>query len=315
MKLQTQVPLTTANNQIDYTSKVLLMGSCFVENIGEKLNFYKLQTLVNPFGILFHPKALENNIERIVTQKEFTENDIFFLNERWHSFEVHSALSNPNKEAFLNNLNSALEATLKSIQSATHIVFTLGTAWGYKHLETQKLVANCHKVPQTKFSKQLLSVSETETSLANITALIEQLNPKAEIIFTVSPVRHLKDGFTENQHSKAHLISAVQSTITKSSKFNYFPAYEIMMDELRDYRFYAEDMIHPNKTAISYIWEKFQQIWISSKAETTMKDVEKIQNGLQHRPFNTESDEFKKFQEKLQQKIMYLSEKHPHITF
>lgn len=315
MKLQTQIPLKPLENSIDYNAKVFLMGSCFVENIGEKFSYYKFQSLINPFGIIFHPKAIENLISRIIQQKKFTKEDIFFLNERWHCFEVHSVLSNPSEEIFLNKLNENLEESFSFLKTASHIVFTLGTAWGYRYEKSQNLVANCHKVPQQNFNKVLFNAIEIEASLKVITRLIKEINPKAAILFTVSPVRHLKDGFIENQRSKAHLITAIHQIIEKDTSISYFPSYEIMMDELRDYRFYAEDMIHPNKTAINYIWEKFKDSAIASTCINTMKEVEKIQSGLLHRPFNIESDEFKKFQEKLQQKIMYLSEKHPHITF
>ncbi|WP_456867770.1 GSCFA domain-containing protein [Galbibacter sp. BG1] len=315
MKLQTQIPLKPLENSIDYNAKVFLMGSCFVENIGKKFSYYKFQSLVNSFGIIFHPKAIENLISRIIQQKKFTKEDVFFLNERWHCFEVHSVLSNPSEEIFLNKLNEILEESFSFLKTASHIVFTLGTAWGYENKESANLVANCHKVPQKNFNKVLFNAIEIEASLKVITRLIKEINPKAAILFTVSPVRHLKDGFIENQRSKAHLITAVHQIIEKDTSISYFPSYEIMMDELRDYRFYAEDMIHPNKTAINYIWEKFKETAVASSCTNTMKEVEKIQSGLSHRPFNTESDEFKKFQEKLQQKIVYLSEKHPHITF
>ena len=315
MKLQTQIPLKSLENSIDYNAKVFLMGSCFVENIGEKFSYYKFQSLVNSFGIIFHPKAIENLISRIIQQKKFTKEDVFFLNERWHCFEVHSVLSNPSEEIFLNKLNEILEESFSFLKTASHIVFTLGTAWGYENKESANLVANCHKVPQKNFNKVLFNAIEIEASLKIITRLIKEINPKAAILFTVSPVRHLKDGFIENQRSKAHLITAIHQIIEKDTSISYFPSYEIMMDELRDYRFYAEDMIHPNKTAINYIWEKFKETAVASSCTNTMKEVEKIQSGLSHRPFNTESDEFIKFQEKLQQKIVYLSEKHPHITF
>ncbi|MEH6705068.1 MAG: GSCFA domain-containing protein [Galbibacter orientalis] len=315
MKLQTQIPLKPLENSIDYNAKVFLMGSCFVENIGEKFSYYKFQSLVNSFGIIFHPKAIENLISRIIQQKKFTKEDVFFLNERWHCFEVHSVLSNPSEEIFLNKLNEILEESFSFLKTASHIVFTLGTAWGYENKESANLVANCHKVPQKNFNKVLFNAIEIEASLKIITRLIKEINPEAAIQFTVSPVRHLKDGFIENQRSKAHLITAIHQIIEKDTSISYFPSYEIMMDELRDYRFYAEDMIHPNKTAINYIWEKFKETAVASSCTNTMKEVEKIQSGLSHRPFNTESDEFKKFQEKLQQKIVYLSEKHPHITF
>ncbi|MDG3584138.1 GSCFA domain-containing protein [Galbibacter pacificus] len=315
MKLQTQIPLKVAENTIDYNSKVFLMGSCFVENIGEKLQYFKFQNLVNPFGIIFHPVAMEHLLDRVVKERFFTVDDIFYLNERWQCFEVHSEMGNSSKEAFLDHLNTSLEALKAFLQEASHVVITLGTAWGYRHMEQGKIVANCHKVPQKCFQKELMEVNALSLSLKRTTSLLLSLNPEIEIIFTVSPVRHIKDGFVENQLSKAHLIAAVHQIITGEKRLHCFPSYEIMMDELRDYRFYAEDMLHPNETAVKYIWKKFQDVWIDHESLPIMKEVEKVQNGLQHRPFNRESEEYKKFQLKLQQKIVYLSSTYPHIQF
>lgn len=315
MKLQTQIPLKSQPNSIKYESDVFLMGSCFVENIGEKLHFYKFKAEVNPFGIIFHPQAIETLLQRVVSEKAYTEKDIFFWNERWHCFEVHSNLSNVSKEEILKNLNETLENTKRCVINSSHLIFTLGTAWGYELKETGHWVANCHKVPQKAFQKKIASVPSIEKSINQVLELTKKLNPDATVIFTVSPVRHIKDGFVENQRSKAHLITAVQNVLEKEQNAHYFPSYELMMDELRDYRFYAEDMIHPNKTAVTYIWEKFEEVWISSTTEETMKTVEQVQQGMAHRPFNAESNDYKKFQEKLQQKITYLSEKHPHIKF
>ncbi|MCM5664225.1 GSCFA domain-containing protein [Galbibacter mesophilus] len=315
MKLQTEIQLKPQQNRIDYHSKVFLMGSCFVENMGEKLDYYKFQAEVNPFGIIFHPKAIEALLKRVVHQNEFTEEDIFLLNERWHCFEVHSCLSNPSKEDLLKTLNTILAETYTFLQQASHVAFTLGTAWGYQLKETQQWVANCHKVPQKNFDKSILEVAELEETLTQIVSLVKQLNPTAGLIFTVSPVRHIKDGMVENQRSKAHLLTSVHQIIDEKQNTFYFPSYELMMDELRDYRFYAEDMLHPNATAINYIWEKFSSVWFAPSTENIMKEIEKIQSGLAHRPFNPSSAEYKKFQENLQQKITYLSEKHPHINF
>jgi lysophospholipase L1-like esterase len=315
MKLQTQIPLQKQSiNQIDYTSNIILLGSCFSENIGDKFAFYKFQSVQNPFGILFHPKAIENLISNAINLKEYTEDDIFFLNERWHCFEAHSSVSTENKEELLNNLNSSISRTLKQLKQSSHIVITLGTAWTYRHITSDTTVANCHKVPQKKFLKELLPVDEITENLDAIVSLIKSVNPNASTLFTVSPVRHLKDGFIQNQQSKSHLISAVHQVIN-SRNVSYFPSYEIMMDELRDYRFYAEDMIHPNQTAINYIWERFSEVWVSDKAKKTMQEVANIQNGLLHRPFNPNSTQHQQFLENLSLKIEKLQKEYPFIHF
>jgi len=284
--------------------------------MAEKLDYFKFQNTCNPFGILFHPLAIEKLIDFAVSKKGFTEKDLFFHEERWHSFDAHSDLSNSNKTELVKNLNAIVKSTLQQITESTHIIITFGTAWVYRNVENNKVVANCHKVPQKRFKKELLSVEEITQSLEKTIHLIRTINPEANIIFTVSPVRHIKDGFIENQLSKSHLITAIHNIINcQLSIVNYFPSYEIMMDELRDYRFYAEDMLHPSQVAINYIWERFSETWISESAYKTMEDVETIQKGLAHRPFNPDSESHLKFESKLREKITKLEFQYSFIKF
>jgi len=319
LNLQTKIQLERkSENLVDYQSNTLLVGSCFVENIGAKFSYYKFQNLKNPFGILFNPVAIERLVSLAAEKKIYSENDIFFHNERWHCYDAHSDLSSVSKERLLQNLNNLVKQTHQQLCDATHIIITLGTAWTYKHLETNKIVANCHKIPQKHFLKDLLSVQDIKTSIDTIISNIRTLNSKASIIFTVSPVRHLKDGFVENQQSKAHLVTAIHERLKSSElkdSLHYFPAYEIMMDELRDYRFYKDDMIHPNKTAITYIWEIFKQIWITKEAYVIMNEVEAIQKGLLHKPFNKKSKEYQTFLKKLNEKQSALQLQFPSIKF
>ena len=316
MKLQTILPLQKeSKNLIDYQSNIFLLGSCFSENIGDKLHHFKFQTLQNPFGILFHPKAIENLILNAINKKEYTEKDLVYQNERWHSFEAHSNLSSSDKSTISNNLNSAIISTEVKLKEATHIIITLGTSWVYRHIESDKIVANCHKIPQKKFLKELLPIHEISESLEAIVALIKSINKKASILFTVSPVRHLKDGFIENTRSKSHLIAAIHNIIDIKKNTHYFPSYEIIMDVLRDYRFYAEDMIHPNKTAINYIWEKFVDTWFREESKATMKEVDTIQKGIMHKPFNEKSEKHQKFLKNLEQKKQNLMNQFPFMSF
>ncbi|WP_297802184.1 GSCFA domain-containing protein [uncultured Polaribacter sp.] len=302
MNLQTIVPLKKeVKNSIDYNSKILLLGSCFSENIGDKLNYFKFQTNQNPFGILFHPKAIENLVTNAINKKKYLPEDLIFQNERWHCFDAHSSLSSADKNELLANLNSAITATNKKLKEATHVIITLGTSWVYRFIETDAIVANCHKIPQKKFLKKLLSVDEITKSLKTTIALLKSVNKNIHILFTISPVRHLKDGFTENMQSKSHLITAIHSVINANNS-SYFPSYEIMMDELRDYRFYAQDMMHPNKTAINYIWERFMETQISDSSKLTMQEIETIQKGISHRPFNKNSEQHQRFLKNLEVK-------------
>jgi lysophospholipase L1-like esterase len=316
MNLQTQIPLEKeAHQQIDYTSKLFLLGSCFSENIGNKLSYYKFQSTQNPLGILFHPKAIESLILNAINSKEYTEENLFELNERWHCFDAHSQLSTDSKEELIQNLNTSVKIAKEQLTNSTHIIITLGTAWVYRYISSDIIVANCHKVPQKQFLKELLSVDEVTESLESITALIRSINLKASIIFTVSPVRHIKDGFIQNQQSKSHLIAGIHNVIEPRKNIHYFPSYEIMMDELRDYRFYKEDMIHPNQTAIHYIWEKFVYSWFNESSLSTMKRVEEIQKGLTHKPFNPNSEAHQKFLSQLKQKKETLIKLFPFIKF
>jgi len=316
LNLQTQIPLQPEKyNPIDYSSKIVLIGSCFAENIGQKLNYFKFQNFLNPVGILFHPLAIENLIINAINEREYIEEDIFFSEERWHCYDVHSRFSNPSKDELLKALNANVKLTNKQLNDSTHIIITLGTAWVYRHIQTDTIVANCHKVPQKQFTKELLSVDEVIESLQGIISLLRSVNAKASIVFTVSPVRHLKDGFVENSQSKAHLICATHQVVEPRHKIHYFPSYEIMMDELRDYRFYEEDMIHPNVTAVNYIWKKFQEVWISSEVYDIMEEVDSIQKGLLHRPFNPNSEIHQKFIQKWEIKRQELKKRFPKMEF
>ncbi len=341
MKLQTEIPLKPEKNQINYSSKILLLGSCFSENIGAKFEYFKFRNLQNPFGVIFNPVSIEKLVVRAFENKTFSEKDIFQHNGIWKCFETHSELAALERDEFLDNLNSVLQNLREALFSSTHIIFTIGTSWVYNYLGASallsdqtsaplsepKIVANCHKLPQQNFEKELLSIDTISKSLQHIFDKISAVNPKATIINTVSPVRHIKDGFVENSLSKAHLLSAIhhsichpelvegqQSKISNQQSY-YFPSYEIMMDELRDYRFYAEDLLHPNKTAIDIIWQKFSDVWISSETKPLQKEIASIQTGLLHKPFNPESEEYLQFFATLQQKIADLRIRVPHISF
>ncbi|WP_179020559.1 GSCFA domain-containing protein [Winogradskyella forsetii] len=321
MKLITEITLKKQpHNQIDYSSKVLLIGSCFSENIGSKFEHHKFQTKLNPFGILFHPLAIENLITRSINKDYCSEGDLHFHNEQWSCLDAHSKLNNASKDDLLETLNAQIDATYNQLISASHVIITLGTSWVYRYIASDKIVANCHKLPQKQFLKELLSVEEIAESLEAIITLVGDINPNVNFIFTVSPVRHIKDGYVENTLSKSHLIGAVHELLNqKSSIVNrqsyYFPSFEIMMDELRDYRFYNADMLHPNQVAIDYIWEKFKTVWLTDDALKTSEMVTSIQAKKAHRPFNPTSQAHQDFLIKLQSEIDDLHKKHPHISF
>lgn len=313
MNFTTKVPVATYAYPIDYSSKLLSLGSCFAENMGDKLDYFKFQVKTNPFGIIFNPVSIENLVDRVINQRLFTESDIFFHNDLWHCYEVHSELSCYNKEEFLERLNLRIQQSNNLIIQASHIIITYGTSWVYRLNSTKEIVANCHKVPQKEFTKEILSPETIQQSIQNTIDLIRNVNPNCHFIFTISPVRHIKDGFKENQRSKAHLITAIHNS--QFTIHNYFSSYEIMMDELRDYRFYADDMLHPSQVAIDYIWIRFFEHYVDSKYFDTMQEVCSIQKGLSHRPFNPDSSAHQQFLATLKEKIVRLQAKFPHFQF
>ncbi len=312
MKLQTNIPLQQQEPKINYDSKLLLMGSCFIDNIGGKLSYYKFNRLQNPFGVLFHPVAIEKLISKALQKEYFTSEDLYEQQGYWFCFEVHSSLYASTKGELLELLNSKLDYFREYITTASHIIITFGTAWVYRHIARDSIVANCNKLPQHNFKKELLDVEILKKSMATTFSQIKTVNELATIIVTVSPIRHIKDGFVENTISKAHLISALHNN---SYKPICFPSYEIMMDQLRDYRFYKEDMIHPNETAITIIWDAFKDVWISKETTSLFKKIESIQSRLQHKPFRPESSEHQQFLDTLKTDIDNLKKEFPQLNF
>ncbi|MBF6607958.1 MAG: GSCFA domain-containing protein [Flavobacterium sp.] len=284
--------------------------------MGDKLSYYKFQNSVNPFGILFHPLAIDQIIYRAVNNLPFIEDDIFFKDGLWRCFEVHSAMNNSDKTAMLENLNNLLTGTLENIRNASHIVITYGTAWVYRECKTENIVANCHKVSASQFKKEILSVDTIEGAIESTLSMIVNQNPTVHILLTISPVRHLKDGMAENQRSKANLFAGMHQVLEqRSDRVTYFPSYEIMMDELRDYRYYNQDLIHPSPLAIDYIWQKFADSYISPKALLTMDKVASVRKALAHRTMNVGPNDHNSHLEKIDELIREIQADIPHIEF
>ena len=311
MKFRSEIKIPPFPSPIDYSSKIFGLGSCFVDNIKQKLDFYRFQNQINPFGVIFNPYSINNILKRIIHQNNFRSQELFFHENLWKSFQLHSSFNQTDKEEYLKEINNKLELAGSFLKTSDWVFITLGTAWVYKLIKTDEIVSNCHKVPQKEFQKHLLSPTEISANLIEIIEQIKTFNPQTKILFSISPVRHLKDGFVENTQSKSHLHVALQPLIDKKNTF-YFPSYEILMDDLRDYRFYKKDFVHPNELAIEYIWEKFQDSMISSKVVEDMKSIEKIQKQLGHRPFTKEKPILSI---KVKEKILKIQEKYPHINF
>jgi len=315
VKLQTQLPLEKQAPAINYHSKLVLLGSCFAENIAEKFSYYKFQNKVNPLGVLFHPIAILELLTRAHHNTPYTEKEVFFSNGCWQSFQAHSRLNSTSQSATLKNLNTALKSTQNQLKNASHVILTFGTSWVYKHIESKSIVANCHKQPQKEFEKSILSVQQLEDSFNAILSTLKAFNPNVSVLFSISPVRHLKDGFVENNQSKAHLIAALHSVINTTNNTHYFPSYELLMDELRDYRFYKEDMVHPSPIAIDYIWQKFKSVWIHDETNSIMEEVSQLQKGFAHKPFNPLTPEHATFLSTLAKKAQVLETQFPFMKF
>lgn len=314
MKFRTEITFPASTPAIDHHSKLVLIGSCFSEHMEGKLQYFKFNTFANPFGILFNPKAIETAVRRCAENTGYSKKDLREYNQTWLSLDHHSRFNHSDQDQVLEKINQEIELGHQALKKASHVVITLGTSWVYRWKENNAVVGNCHKIPQKYFSKELLSSQEILESLKQIINLIRGINKGANFIFTVSPVRHLKDGFTENTLSKSLLHAAIDE-LKKEIEVNYFPAYEIMMDDLRDYRFYKDDLVHPNEMAIDYIWELFKTSWISESSNEVMKEIEDIQKSLAHRPFDEASEAHKKFLKKLDGKIDRLNDKFPDMEF
>ena len=300
--------------KIGHSQKILLTGSCFTEQIGNKLTQHKFSVLDNPNGILFNPVSIARSISSYIENNQFCESQLFYQNECWNSWEHHSRFSHPDKNTCLQVINASQSAANLFLKTADWLLITLGSAFVYER-DDKNVVANCHKVPTDKFNKRLLSTDEVIAALQNMQDQLLQFNPAIKIIYTISPVRHLRDGFIENNRSKATLIHAVHRLIEANLNTFYFPAYELVIDDLRDYRFYAEDMVHPNHAATNYVWEKFVAACINEGSQQLMKEISVIVAAKNHKAFNPGSEQHKKFLQTNLEKVKKLQQQFSYINF
>ncbi len=306
---------------VKHTHKLMLMGSCFTENMGEKLRKHKFNTLENPNGILFNPVSVASAIESYIQNKTITEADIFLHNETWHSWKHHSRFSGITAQDCIEKINNSTAAAHHFLQQADHLIITLGSAWLYTLTdvattgEKGTVVANNHKAPANWFSKHLMKSDEAKLVLQSIIKSLQSFNPALQIIFTISPVRHLREGAIENNRSKAVLIQAVHDVCQAFESVYYFPAYELVIDDLRDYRFYAEDLVHPNYQATQYVWEKFTEACMDDETRELLKIIAEINLAHQHKPFNPSTHQHLRFLETYFQKTKNFQEKYPWLSF
>ncbi|NQU55556.1 MAG: GSCFA domain-containing protein [Bacteroidetes bacterium] len=314
-KFQTIVDIPKFDWETGYSKKNIFMGSCFTENVGNRMSALKYNVDINPFGILYNPISVANGIRILLQKKEFKSSDLIQHSGLWHSFYHHGKFSFPDENKTLEAINSRIKTSAEYLKTADSLFITFGTAWIYKYKTTGTTVSNCHKIPSAQFERVRLSVGEIVDVYQQLMDGIWELNPALKVVFTVSPIRHWKDGAIENQRSKATLLLAIDEIIKNpNGNSNYFPSYEIVMDELRDYRFYAEDMLHVSDVAINHIWEKFEQALISEESQKISKEVKKIKAAENHRPFNKFTKEHLTFLQKQLSKLKLLEQKYPVIN-
>ncbi|MBR4996200.1 MAG: GSCFA domain-containing protein [Alistipes sp.] len=318
MQLYTKTQITPFNEKIDHTTPIFSIGSCFANNIAERLAGAKFKVCASPTGILFNPESIALTLERLGSllagdSKALpTIDELLYDNGAWFHYDFHSSFSRPSAEETLQQIHAAITDGANSLQEAKVVIITFGTAMTYRHIESGRIVANCHKQPQRLFNRQMMGVEEIADRYVK---LCNGLLKGKRVIFTVSPIRHLSDGLETNSLSKATLRVSLSLVAQRCDNVVYFPSFEIMNDELRDYRFYADDMAHPTPLAINYIWERFTESAMSAETQQLITRIGQITTAAAHRPFNPESEQHKLFCHKLMEQIDALQTKHPQLDF
>lgn len=285
---------TSYRTELNFTSDLtfrhdqsfLFLGSCFSENMGAKMEAGGFNTRINPLGILYNPLALTRTLERYMQRTLITQDELFLHDGLFRHFDTHGSLAGTDQEMVLTAINDHIQSAHLHLSNTDVLIVTLGTAWVYDHQSGKIAVGNCHKVPGTEFQKRKLGVNEIVSEVSLIMERLHEFRPSLQVIFSISPVRHLKDGFTENQWSKSTLNVAVHEIIRRYEFAHYFPAYEMMMDDLRDYRFYANDLLHPSSLAIDHIWHQVQQAYMNDETRSIIKKFESAEKALRHRPLH-----------------------------
>ena len=311
----TKIEIPESPIKITHRDGVLALGSCFSENIGKKMSDAGFRIDVNPFGVQYNPVSIRNSLRFLLDGKRFTAEDLFFDGSLWNSFSHSSLFSDIEQEKCLGKINSRLEKSNLQMSEMRFLFITFGTSWVFSTTETGEIVSNCHKLPAQHFIRYSLSVEDIVHDYRNLIQRLNTQNPDLNIIFSVSPIRHWKDGAHENSLSKARLLLAVDNLQKEFANVHYFPAYELLMDELRDYRFYASDMLHPSETAVNYIWERFSDCYFSAETKKIKAELEQLNADLAHRPLHPESANYQKFLENIETRKRKIAELYPNLRF
>lgn len=314
-KFRTIIEIPKSDFKVSYHSKILMLGSCFVENIGNLLTQNKYNTSVNPFGVIYNPISVGNSLQILIDNKQFTEEDLNFSNELFFSYSHHGSFSHKNADECLKKINAKINTSSVDLAGADLLFVTFGTAWVYELTDSGEIVSNCHKQPESIFNRYRLDVDEIVCFYKKLILSLSLFNPQLKIVFTVSPIRHWKDGAHGNQLSKSTLLLAVDQLVQLFDHVSYFPSYEIVMDELRDYRFYHEDMIHMNSTSVKYIWDRFTDTFMEKHTLDYMKKIQKIISAAQHRPFNPNTESHQKFIQSTFLNMEMLEKQLPNLSF
>lgn len=310
-----RVELPDFTEKLTYSQALLSMGSCFAEYMASRLRQFKFQATVNPFGILYNPISIARGLYLMRTGYRFREKDLFEFEGLWYSYEHHGRFARPGMQETLDKIQHALHTGKRALEEGRWLFLTLGSAFVWEHREQQRVVANCHKQPARHFSRRRLSVQEIVETLEHELALCREQNKDLEVIFTVSPVRYTRDGFVESQRSKAALILATDALSRKLPYVHYFPAYELVIDELRDYRFYDRDRVHPSEEAVDYVWEKLTESLMDAETRTIMAEIQQIEAAVRHRAFHPASPAHQRFLDNQLAKIEKLENSLPFLDF
>ena len=315
MNLQTKITVAAPDFLIDYNSRLMMLGSCFAENMGSKFSYYKFDVDVNPCGIIYTPLSVANVLRLIVEGKQFEKSDLRQVGGKWVSLYHHGAFSSTDPDECLRRINDRLTKATGELRTLDLLVITWGTAWVYRYTRENIVVSNCHKIPSQEFERSRLSVEDIVKEYLVLIGRLREINPGLRILFTVSPIRHWKDGAHGNQLSKATLLLAIDRLREELQHVYYFPAYEIVLDELRDYRFYADDMLHMSGFTVDYIWERFLYSFISPEVLGLMNQIGRVNKGVAHRPFDPQSEEYHRLVKKMLAEIAMISRSYPMIDF